>query len=894
MKDIPNTADAAKIAHDLPAEPQTTIKDECKASASSDDGNFPHVSNAAFMSAVFHTMPAGAFAAVCSKAGDPTRGGWSAKRADSAVDTLSSGCNNYFNYSSFRLGSNGELNVRLENFSAYHCVVLDDVGSKIPLAILNNIAASWRLETSPGNYQVGFILCKPITDSGVVVQLQKAIIAKGLSDSGTTGPSHYVRLPVAINSKDKYRSDAGVPFACQLREWRPEARFSAESIVETLGLELVPAQPTKAVSVAAIGEPRKALISDDVLILKAEENPMITALKARGLYKTPLGEGKHDITCPWVGEHTDAIDSGSAYFEPDDEYPVGGFNCFHSHGAHYSIKQLAENLQVPLSVAKNKSSIRVITGELHRVVEAAEKVLACLGRFYQYGSLIVGISTDPVTGNPTIKEVKLSALTKALSQAAHWERPNEKAGVYVPCDPPARHISILTDAQHYDHLPALEGLTRQPFFRESDGVLVTQPGYDPASKIFAVFDAKQFQIPEPTPEAANAALALLLDLLSEFHFVDEASKAAALSAIFTATTRQSYPIAPGFHCKASMYGSGKSYMCEIIGQFAGPDGTEKVSYPKTSEEATKVILALLLKSPAGIEFDDMDTDWIPHGVINRMMTSAKITDRILGVSKTATVSTRTLVLGSGNNVGPVRDLLRRVLTINIDARCANPAMLTYTKRPAEMVRRNRGSYVAAVLTTILAWRAAGSPREGAGDIVSFGGAWSDYCRYPLTWLGLPDPMTSLLDQIKHDPDAEALGNLMTAWLAEFGNAPTTVRKAVERARSEESNDLIDAIREFPIEERGFINNSKFGWFLKKNANRIVAGYAFQKATADGRVAWQVIAVNATAAPIPKAVTDRIAKGERMDKLLGIRADTQLDVTGDGDPDASDPLPEELY
>ena len=48
--------------------------------------------------------------------------------------------------------------------------------------------------------------------------------------------------------------------------------------------------------------------------------------------------------------------------------------------------------------------------------------------------------------------------------------------------------------------------------------------------------------------------------------------------------------------------------CELIGAFAGPGGNAKVSYPTTSEEATKVILSLLLTSPACVEFDDMDSD----------------------------------------------------------------------------------------------------------------------------------------------------------------------------------------------------------------------------------------------------------------------------------------------
>jgi hypothetical protein len=237
----------------------------------------------------------------------------------------------------------------------------------------------------------------------------------------------------------------------------------------------------------------------------------------------------------------------------------------------------------------------------------------------------------------------------------------------------------------------------------------------------------------------------------------------------------------------------------------------------------------------------MDTDWIPHGTIKRMLTAEAITDRILGVSKTATVSTRTLFLGSGNNVGPIRDLPRRVLTIHLDPRCATPATMTYKGFPVDEVRQRRGVYVAAVLTIIQAWRRAGSPRARADSIVTFNGAWSDYCRYPLMWLGHPDPATALLEQVRHDPDGDALCGLMTEWRAVFGSTPTTVRKAVEAAISNQPN-LLDAMREFPVEERGEINRSRLGWLLKKNANRIVGGLEFQQAEADGRTAWRVVTV----------------------------------------------------
>ncbi|MBV6648132.1 MAG: hypothetical protein KI789_00265, partial [Hoeflea sp.] len=224
---------------------------------------------------------------------------------------------------------------------------------------------------------------------------------------------------------------------------------------------------------------------------------------------------------------------------------------------------------------------------------------------------------------------------------------------------------------------------------------------------------------------AQDAIDLLEGVLNEFHFVDDTDRAAALSAIFTAVVRPTLPHAPAFHVRAPVSGSGKSFLCELIGAFAGPGINAKVSYPATSEEATKVMLSLLMANPAVVEFDDMDTDWIPHGTINRMLTAEHITDRILGASKTATASTRSLFLGSGNNVGPIRDLLRRIITIHIDPRCSTPTTIAYSGDPVTKVRNSRGTYVAAVLTIILAWCAAGSPKADVDNIATYGNAWSD-------------------------------------------------------------------------------------------------------------------------------------------------------------------------
>jgi len=852
------------------------------------------ISNADFISSVFSNVPSNAAPAICTKVGDPTSGGWIAQRASSVNQHCHIENNNYINCSSFAPPADGIFKARNNQFAACHFLLLDDLGGKLPIARLGGFQPSWLLETSPGNYQAGIILAEPIADASVATALLNAIISAKLCDPGASGPQNrWARLPVGSNGKPKYANDKGEPFRCRLIEWNPEKRYRPEQLIADLQLEIL--APEKKATKRPAGFFRDE--ADTVLMPMATENPVITALKTRGLYKTPLGSGKHDVTCPWKHEHTDAIDTGTAYFEPDELYPVGGFCCQHSHRDKFHIKAFLDFLGIPNDQARNKPVIRIIAGDLHRVVDAAEMVLASRGRHYQAGGLIVSIATDPVTGDPSIVPLSTPALTKEMSAAASWEKFDGRVDDWVRCDPPTRHIGILSDAKAFHHLPPLAGVARQPYFRECDGQLVTQTGYDKASQRFGVFNPQQFSISEPTLEEAKAALTRLEDLLTEFHFVSSTDKAAAMAAIFTATVRPTLRLAPAFHVRAPVFGSGKSYLCDLIGSFAGPGNNSKVSYPTTSEEATKTILALLMTGPAVIEFDDMDTDWIPHGTIKRMLTSDQITDRILGVSKTATVSTRTLFLGSGNNVGPVRDLLRRVVTIHIDPRTATPATLDYRANPLEKVRANRGSYVASVLTIINAWFKAGSPHSDHQTIVTFDGRWSECCRYPLMWLGYPDPATSLIDQVKHDPDADALCGLMREWHKAFGLSPITVRKAVVSAINGHP-DLLDAMREFPVEERGEINRSKLGWLLKKNANRIVNGFEFQKAEADGRTAWRIVtdnnpvspALRPSNAPLPKENTAKqLSEFEKLDAFVAI----DLSAGNSADSDINEP-PEKLF
>jgi hypothetical protein len=281
------------------------------------------VTNAEFVSSVFPCLPEASFAAVCQKSGDPGVRKWLCRRADKRTESLSVANNNYINCSTFYPGDDGSFKARKTQFAACHFLMLDDLGTKALFGRLKGFKLSWLIETSPGNYQGGIILTDPITEGAVAIRLLNAII-----DVGASGPlSRWTRLPAAVNGKPKYIDESGEPFQCRLVEYRPDARYTPQEIVDGLKLELAPAgRPNK--SKASSGENGTLGIGSDVgdvLTPRTTENQVVAALKARGLYKSLLGSGQHDITCPWVHEHTDALDTGVDYFEPDELHPLGGF-----------------------------------------------------------------------------------------------------------------------------------------------------------------------------------------------------------------------------------------------------------------------------------------------------------------------------------------------------------------------------------------------------------------------------------------------------------------------------------------------------------------------------------------------------------------------------------------
>ena len=784
------------------------------------------VSNIDFLRAVFREAQTSVH--LVGFKGNPStvkQGNWSGRalRCDDLIEDLipTPDNNAYFTLASFHAGDDGVVRRRKANFEMLHAVMLDDVGTKVPFDAISALDPTWLIETSEGNFQAGYVFREPLADRNAASRLMEAVIAQGLCDKGAGGPAtRLARLPCGINGKRE------PIFSTRLTKWNPDCVYTANEIVMAFGLDLTDKVHKRT------PKKRRAAYSP-----KSEKNPVLESLHVNGLYKQSLGGGKHDMTCPWVSAHTDGVDHGTAYFEPTGAYPRGGFKCLHGSCDDKHLAEMLETLGIDDVPNFSRPTIRCEAGSIANVVDAAERVLAGTGNHFQRAGVIVVIHRDPSTREEVITPLTTGALALAVAENANWMQWKGETKGYLPCDPPPRYVAALAERDHYKHLPVLRDIARQPYFRD-DGTLCTASGYDRQSGIFGAFSSDHFHIPEePTRADAAAKLAVIAELLEEFPFATPEDETATLSAYLTAVCRPSLAHAPMYHVRSHSVGSGKSYLCSTIHSFATDRRSSPMSFPNDDDECRKLLLAELMRGPAVIEFDNMTTDILPHKSLCTAMTSESLSGRILGVSKTASVSTRCLFLSSGNNVSPVRDMTRRCITISLNPQIETPATRTF-KRP-ELQRElatQRPRFVSAALTIVRAYIVAGRPVTPCKAFAGFGD-WSDFCRQPLLWLGLPDPATAVFTAMSDDPDRDLLGRLLEGWYRNFPTTDAMVRNLITHALSDQ--DFNETLRDI-AEERGEINRRKLGWWLKRHEGRIVNGFRLVKSSGAGSAsAWRV-------------------------------------------------------
>lgn len=227
--------------------------------------------------------------------------------------------NGYVTVSSFGRAEDKSYRRRQSTFAAGRALMIDDVGTKVEKSMIDPLAPSALIETSPGNYQAWYFLSAPERDQQKFDGVIRAFIKGKLlgADPGMSGVTRVGRLPGFANAKPKYGG-----FTTRL-EKLTNKRYSIAELLAAFDLKIEGrAAPTRKIPKdVAISRVRAFDAAFDFL----QRNDMLKR-------ETPDLSGWTEMTCPWVDDHTNSANTGAAIREPmpENQY-YGAFRCHHGH-----------------------------------------------------------------------------------------------------------------------------------------------------------------------------------------------------------------------------------------------------------------------------------------------------------------------------------------------------------------------------------------------------------------------------------------------------------------------------------------------------------------------------------------------------------------------------------
>lgn len=335
------------------------------------------------------------------------------------------------------------------------------------------------------------------------------------------------------------------------------------------------------------------------------------------------------------------------------------------------------------------------------------------------------VGDDP---RPMIDLMSGDALRNRMAEvASFYEEVQTKSEVKRRLVFPPRDIvkAIMAQASWSEEMaPELNSIAETPRFGR-DGNLITAAGFHPDARLYyaPLAGLDDLAIPfVPTAEQVDAAKAFIFDeYLVDFPFAEPASKANALACMLLPFVRPMIDGPTPLHLvEASTEGTGKGKLAVALAFPAS--GHDLTSTPQKEDEAEwrKALTTALVSGVETIYFDNMynpkgwDDTLLPidSGTLAAVLTQTIWRDRILGVTKDATIPIRAVFMGSGNNLEWSKELKRRIVPIVLKAPIENPSERTGFKHDPleEWARQNHRELLRACLILCQNWIAEDRPK----------------------------------------------------------------------------------------------------------------------------------------------------------------------------------------
>lgn len=501
-----------------------------------------------------------------------------------------------------------------------------------------------------------------------------------------------------------------------------------------------------------------------------------------------------------------------------------------------------------------------ITVEEHLVNEAALAALANDRRVFQRAGvgLVRVIRTERElgqilrpTGSPQIKPLSAAMIREYMAANTRFVQTKKtKDGKRTEKKhPPAFCVEAIATRGEWPGIRPLEGVVEYPVLRP-DGTILSKPGYDPETGLIFAPIAELPDIPGwPTDAHIKRARADLLDLVIDFPFAKETHRATSVAAVLTVLARNAYAgPQPMFVVDANTAGSGKGLLVNGVSIVTTGRDVSVMSNTENDAEARKRITALAICGDPLVLIDNV-TGPLGSAALDAALTSTTWKDRILGRNEMVEMPLNAVFFATGNNIVLVGDTSRRAAHIRLDSKVEKPEEREDFKYPnlLEHVRRDRHRYLAAGLTILRGFCAAGRPDQHLKAWGSYEG-WTALVRSAVVWCGLPDPGDTRTElRERSDQEGRALRAIFAG--IQFFNpsgSGIAVSEIIEQVHNPTCREspLCVALREAlmmvcPTRGKDFPSARSIGMKLHHLQGKIVAGQCLTRGERDHTAVWAV-------------------------------------------------------
>lgn len=509
--------------------------------------------------------------------------------------------------------------------------------------------------------------------------------------------------------------------------------------------------------------------------------------------------------------------------------------------------------EATFKLSRQVDRVEVVAGKFADTVDALVEVLQRAPDVFDYGDSVVEVGA----GGALLNLNKDSARYTFSRSAQFFRRRRSSSGepVEVLVDPPMDICTSLLARGSLRGLRQLEAVVTAPIMR-ADGTVITTGGYDVATKLLVDLTETPPGVPDaPTAEQLAKAWRDLWQPFQDFPIVSADDRAVLVAALLTAIQRPLLPSAPAIAFDAPRQGTGKSFLAECVSIIA--TGQMPNSWPHVDrgndEEIRKRIMTALRSGQRIILWDNVMGQF-DSAAIATLLTSSVYSDRKLTTMDSASFPNKSLMLVTGNNFVAGGELQRRVLKCRLDAQTESPFTRSFDFDPRSVCKARRQEMIAAGLTLLRGYVAAGRQRVGEGSLGSFED-WDRQIRQAVIWVGktvegssLGDPIAGVTVEADMSPADEEHAGLMFAWLDVFGGNEVSAEDLLDlhqRVRggsltfTPDQRAIADALDS--LKGRGAITKRAIGDILRWRKDRVVAGLVIKKGRSTKRQTfWHVV------------------------------------------------------